>query len=58
MNKKKKNSLKKTEELERRKERRLLKENAYLEKLKYEIYQKNKSVAHKLANKIRGFESR
>jgi len=54
----KKNSLKKAEELERREEKRLLKEYAYLEELKHEITQRNRSVANKLANKIRGFESK
>lgn len=54
----KKNSLKKAEQLERREERHLLKEYAYLEKLKHEITQRNRSVATKLANKIRGFESK
>ena len=54
----KKNSLKKAEQLERREERRLLKEYAYLEKLKHEITQRNRSVATTLATKIRGFESK
>ena len=54
----KKNSLKKAEHLERREERRLLAEYAYLEKLKHEITQRNRSVSTKLANKIRGFESK
>lgn len=54
----KKNSLEQAEQLERREERRLLKEYSYLEKLKHEITQRNRFAATKLATKIRGFESK